>query len=396
MKSIETRLYKSILMLLLPLMLISGVGCRASSWPLWTSYTKHFLDAQGRVIDPRISGRTTSEGESYALFFALVDNDRSSFDHILNWTQNNMAQGDLSHHLPGWLWGKNDGGQWGVLDPNSAADADLWIAYSLVEAGRLWKDEAYTSLGRAMLSQIARSEVADLPGFGKMLLPAPVGYMHQNSPTLKTWVLNPSYLPVFVFDRAATVDPAGPWHDISLNTPRLLQQSSVHGFAMDWIEYVPGDGFYPSAQTPSQAEQTAVSGLGSYDAIRVYLWAGFIHPAYNRRAEVLGAVSGMSVWLANHDAPPEKIRADGFPMPQDGPVGFTAALIPYLRAWPGQEKAVMRQMIRLSADKNPETGLYGKDQAYYDQNLALFASGFLEGRFRFEPSGELIVDWTRK
>jgi endoglucanase len=55
----------------------------------------------------------------------------------------------------------------------------------------------------------------------------------------------------------------------------------------------------------------------------------------------------------------------------------------------------MKQMIRMSAQKDPGTGLYGKDQAYYDQNLALFASGFFEGRFRFGQSGELKVEWTR-
>jgi len=38
--------------------------------------------------------------------------------------------------------------------------------------------------------------------------------------------------------------------------------------------------------------------------------------------------------------------------------------------------------------------LYGKDLAYYDQNLALFATGYLDSRFRFGPGGELKVEWT--
>ena len=32
-----------------------------------------------------------------------------------------------------------------MLDPNSASDADVWMAYSLVEAGRLWKIPCYTN-----------------------------------------------------------------------------------------------------------------------------------------------------------------------------------------------------------------------------------------------------------
>ena len=42
------------------------------------------------------------------------------------------------------------------------------------------------------------------------------------------------------------------------------------------------------------------------------------------------------------------------------------------------------------------SGLYGKDAAYYDQSLASFATGFLDGRFRFGPGGELNLDWKRR
>src|ERR1700722_12559807 len=55
-------------------------------WPLWESYTQHNLDQQGRVIDHSSQDRTTSEGQAYGMFFALVTNDRTRFDKILNWT----------------------------------------------------------------------------------------------------------------------------------------------------------------------------------------------------------------------------------------------------------------------------------------------------------------------
>jgi endo-1,4-beta-D-glucanase Y len=48
----------------------------------------------------------------------------------------------------------------------------------------------------------------------------------------------------------------------------------------------------------------------------------------------------------------------------------------------------------MSAQLDRSTGLYGKDPAYYDQNLALFANGFMDGRFRFSLRGELKVEWT--
>jgi hypothetical protein len=82
-------------------------------------------------------------------------------------------------------------------------------------------------------------------------------------------------------------------------------------------------------------------------------------------------------------------------MAEDGPVGFSAAMVPYLRAYPDQARLSGLQTARMDKMKDPSTGLYGKDLAYYDQNLALFSNGFMEGRFRFGSAGELTVQWER-
>jgi len=365
-------------------------GCKQGPWSLWNAYAAHFIDAQGRVIDPQGGGRTTSEGQAYAMFFALADNDRTHFDRLLNWTQTNLAQGDLQTHLPAWLWGKDQSGVWKPLDTNSASDADVWMAYALVEAGRLWSNPQYTNLGNRMLAQIAATEVANLPGFGVMLLPGPAGFQHD-----QTWTLNPSYLPVFVFQRLGQFDPNGPWQQIALNIPHLLEQSARHGYAMDWVDYFPGDGFYPVPVEKPGSNDSDGPG-GAYDAIRVYLWAGMADDSQGVRTNLVNYVPGMSGYLADHDAPPEKVSDLGVPMAQDGPVGFSAALLPYLSAFPNCSKISIHQMIRMNLMKDEPTGLYGKDLSYYDQNLVLFATGFLEGRFRFGPGGELKVDWKRR
>ena len=371
------------------LMLAATGGCKQGPWTLWNSYAARFIDAQGRVIDPQGGDRTTSEGQAYALFFALAGNDRATFDRVLAWTRNNLASGDLETHLPAWLWGKDKDGAWKTLDPNSASDADVWMAYTLVEAGRLWRVPAYTNLGRQMMAQIVKNEVADLPGFGPMLLPGPTGFQHG-----RFWTLNPSYMPVFIFERLAAEDPAGPWKQIALGIPGMLEASARHGYVMDWVDYLPGDGFYPALeQHPGNKDSDAPGG--SYDAIRVYLWAGMLAGSGNTRSRILNAIPAMSVYLATHDAPPEKVSDQGIPLEQDGPVGFSAAVLPYLRAYPDLGRLSARQTIRLSTQRNPSSGLYGKDLTYYDQNLALFATGFLDGRFRFGPDGELKVEWKR-
>jgi endo-1,4-beta-D-glucanase Y len=381
---------------ILAVLLIStavAIGCRRSSWQLWNAYSARFVDAQGRVFDPSGDQHTTSEAQAYAMFFALVGNDRPRFDRMLAWTEVNLAQGDLMMHLPAWHWAKGTDGNWKVRDPNSTSDADVWMAYSLLEAGTLWKDQRYSDIGRKMLVRISQTEVADLPGFGVMLLPGPVGFQRDN-----TWTLNPSYVPVFLFDRLAVADPAGPWHQIAANVPRLLEASARHGYAMDWVTYYPGDGFYPAPeQRPDVTpEKDTEDAGGGYDAIRVYLWAGLQGRSSQKQARLVNAVSAMGGYLVNHDAPPEKVDDQGIPVAQAGPVGFSAAVLPYLRAFPGRSTIGAQQLIRMSLMKDEATGLYGKHVTLYDQNLALFATGFLDGKFEFGPAGELKVQWMRR
>ena len=67
----------------------------------WDAYAKRFISGDGRVIDPQGGDRTTSEGQSYALFFSLVSNDRVRFDKLLTWTESNLGQGDLGREMGG-------------------------------------------------------------------------------------------------------------------------------------------------------------------------------------------------------------------------------------------------------------------------------------------------------
>jgi endo-1,4-beta-D-glucanase Y len=371
-------------------LLAPPLGCRNSSPQLWHAFSARFIDPDGRVFDPSGDQHTTSEGQAYALFFALTAGDRAIFNRVLAWTQSNLAAGDLSAHLPAWRWGKAADGSWKVLDPNSASDADTWLAYTLLEAGRLWNLPAHVSLGRAMLALIAKNEVANLPGFGPMLLPGPSGFQHGDATTL-----NPSYLPLFLFQRFAAVDPTGPWYAIASEIPRFLDQSARRGFAMDWVEYDPGDGFHPVADPPTAgsgaSSASASFPVGGYDAIRVYLWAGLISPEVPARVSILNSIAGMGAYMATHDAPPEKVTDQGMPSDSSGPVGFSAALIPYLRALPDAQKPASAQIIHLGSQRNPTTGLYGNNADYYDQCLALFSTGFSTGKFSFSQAGELIV-----
>jgi endoglucanase len=349
----------------------------AAPWPHLRRYVEVFVSADGRVIDRGAKDRTTSEGQAYALFFALVANDRPLFDRVLRWSEDNLAQADLASHLPAWSWGRRRDGSWGVLDANSASDADLWMAYALLEAGRLWSEPAHVALARHLLANVAAREVENLPALGPMLLPAPRGFAVEGG---RAWRLNPSYLPPQVLRRLATAGQPGPWRGVLASSERMLHETAARGVVADWVLYAQRRGFVFDPVT---------GRVGSYDAIRSYLWIGMLAPDDPARRALAPATGGLLRIFDERGALPERIDVRSLRGQGVAPVGFYAALLP-LAAGADPAAAVRLEERIAGAAKD---GLYGDPPTYYDQNLILFARGFMERRFRFAASGALEPAW---
>ncbi len=331
-------------------LVLAATNARAAcSWPAWEQFKQDYISDGGRVIDPSDARKiSTSEGQSYALFFALAANDRKAFDLLLNWTSDNLAQGSLSQHLPAWLWGKKDADTWAVIDKNSASDADIWIAWSLLEAGRLWKAPQYTATGKALLKRIASEEVIKVPGLGLMLLPGNVGFTEE-----KAWRFNPSYLPPQLANYFTRF--GAPWTTLRETNLRLLLETAPKGFSPNWVQYQQNKGWQ------LQPEKNVI---GSYDAIRVYLWTGMMHDRDPQKARLLARFKPMATLTTKNGVPPEKVDVTSGKPTGDGPVGFSASLLPFLQDRDAQ--AVQRQRV---ADHFP-----GND-AYYSYVLTLFGQG---------------------
>ncbi|WCM22487.1 cellulose synthase complex periplasmic endoglucanase BcsZ [Paraburkholderia bryophila] len=347
----------------------------------WTGYRRfveRFVQADGRVIDYSTpTQQTTSEGQSYGLFFALVANDRATFDRLLAWTRTNLADNQFdaqNMRLPSWQWGRKADGSYGVLDPNSASDSDLWIAYDLLQAGRLWNDPAYTQLGQALATQIARQEMTSLPGVGPMLLPGPQGFKAGGVTRL-----NPSYLPLPVLRALAHDQPGGPWAKLAESAYRLIKTTAPQGFAPDWAAWQNGQ----FVVDPKNGD------TGSYDAIRVYLWAGLTSPADPLAKPWLAALGGMRAKVAQTGIPPEKVSSTSGAASGEGPLSYWAALAPYFKAL-GDERGLGLARTHLAA---LDANVPGREPVYYDRVLGLFGTGFIDGRYRFDEAGRLVPSW---
>ena len=402
-------------------------------WPMYQTFLDRFLQADGRVIDPSVPQmHTTSEGQSYGMMFALVANDPATFERLWRWSVANLAGGDIASRLPAWQWGLKPDGTWGVLDPNAASDADLWYAYALLEAGRVWKRDDYLRDARTLMTRVAREEVADLPGLGKMLLPGPMGFQRGGptgaapngaapngagsngtgsngtgpagaggpnhgaaglaaaSPIL--WRLNPSYMPVPVLRRLAAEDRQGPWTAIATATAKLVAQSSPKGYVPDWVGYTATPGMPPDTPAGAVVVDPDKGDVGSYDAIRTYLWAGMTPPADPLAGPMLRALAGMTAGTLPSGVPPESARALTGAVQGSGPVGFSAALLPYFTA-NGQTRLLAAQRDRVQAQFFNSTLPPQAMPRYYDYVLGLFGTGWAEQRYRFLTTGKIQLRW---
>jgi len=377
----KTRRGASLLVCCLMLVVPSSHAGSCVDWPLWSAFSSRFIQSDGRVLADESEQRySTSEGQAYALFFSLVANDRNAFDRILTWTRENLAAADLTARLPAWQWGKRPDGHWGVVDANSAADADTWLAYTLLEAGRLWREPRYTAQGNLMLANIRMRLIREFPGSGAILLPAETGFDLEQGGSR----INPSYLPVQLLRTFAKTDPSGPWNEVINSNLKLLEALSARGFVPDWAAYVPGKGYMADPQHGSK---------GSYDAIRVYLWWGMLSKRDPMAAKLKKNLYGMNRQIPAHEIfPPLTVDVQTGQVAGVSPPSFSAALLPYFSTM-GNKRALRLQQDRLLAQRDASGLLIGQNPRYYDQVLTLFGQGWMEHRFSFSSQGQLAAKW---
>ncbi|SDS05823.1 endoglucanase [Pseudomonas asplenii] len=377
------------LALLLPMAAQAAEGCSVQNWPLWKNYAERFVQKDGRMLGSSMDpNQSSSEGQSYGMFFALVANDPVTFDALWRWTRDNMAGADIAQNLPGWLWGPTPAGTWGIIDKNSASDSDLWFAYALLEADRLWKKPAYRADAQRILDNVQKTLIRDIPGLGKMLLPGPVGYEHPD----QLWRFNASYTPIPLLRRFNKELPAGPWNAVAESTAKMIADKNMNrfGFVPDWVGYRGTDlnkGMF--------VVDKFTNALGSYDAIRTYLWAGLTSPADPLAKPMLDHLDGMAQSTASTGVPPEKVQVLTGATEGIGPYGFSASLVPYLRAkglplLADQQQRLVDQAIAHFTD--PADPAYQQHQ-YYHVMLSLFSLGWSEHRYQFNKDGTVNVSW---
>ena len=339
-----------------------------TEWPLWQQFKSNFITSNGRVIDPyQNKNVTTSEGQSYAMFFALVNNDKDTFDKLLTWTEQYLAPKGFAKQLPAWLYGRKNR-RLQILDANSASDSDVWIVYSLLQAEKLWGDTHYRTLAQQLAKGIIKRETYQHKTLGLVLLPGPEGFVEQS-----TVRLNPSYLPLQILEVLANSNLGNQWKEILLSSFHILMISGKSGIYPDWIT-VNSEGLILTRET------------AGYEAIRTYLWNATLHEQSHFAPKLNVSLVKAGYYFDKVGFVPEKINPELLTYIGHGNIGHTVSILPL-----AQKLSLSKLSDHLQNKVSQHD--FSSNQSYYSHALALFSLGFIDGRYHFSKHGDLIVDW---
>jgi len=191
---------------------------------LWQNYKANYIERDtGRTLDKQQDDITTSEGQSYSMMRAVLEDDQITFDSVYKWTQENLGRDE--DHLFSWLFGKKPNGKYGVLVDkggyNTASDADTDIALALIFAYERWHEERYINDAKNIINDIWEKEVVLIRG---------VPYMSANNleKFLSTnIIINPSYLAPYAYRIFAKIDTKHDWESLVDSTYDFLNKVSV-------------------------------------------------------------------------------------------------------------------------------------------------------------------------
>ena len=233
----------------------------------WKSYVQHYVSPQGQVILPERGDEAISEAQAYALLRAVWAGDEAIFARVYAWTYGHLSRAPTrGDSLLSWRWGLKPDGSMGVLDVNTASDADLDYALALsLAARRGWKPPPgfpdYLAESQRVKSAILDLEVVTLPTGEVLLTP---GNWHDRQPP---YLVNPSYFSPGAYRLWQPDKKENRWGQLHHATYQLLERLG-RGLGEQT-----GVGLFPDwCQVDGQGRLAAAPGRGTdfgWEAVRL-------------------------------------------------------------------------------------------------------------------------------
>ena len=361
--------------------LLSGIrtGMHDELRETWDTYRADFITADGRVREPPPFdwGETTSEGQAYAMLRAAWLGDRPTFDRTWHWTQSHLqVRGDA---LFGWLWGRDQGGRWTLLNRSTAADADEDIALSLVFAAHRWPDGPYLADARAVISGVWAREVVVQRGRPYLVAG---DWAADIQPQI---VVNPSYLAPYAYRVFAAEDPAHPWAQLADSSYTVLDRCSWSRLNENASVGLPPNWCVVSANSGTARAYWAQGGdLYGSDAFRVmwrvaldYEWNGAPQAiSYLKRSQFL-----RREWSLHHRLLAQ-YQHNGSGDQNRGEESFAYAgdIGDFVAIDPAAARSILREKLLVTLHRDRNTAYWGDRANYYAQNWIWFGVALSEHR----------------
>ena len=329
----------------------------------WKAYTARFIQQDGRVIDRKAGGISTSEGQAYAMLRAVWMNDRSTFDITYTWAVNNLNSGIRTDHLWAWKWGKDPQGKWRVLDRAFASDADQDAALALILASRVWNEPKYLASARAAVADLWNHGTIEA-GNRRYLL---AGDTLCKGSECK---INPSYYAPYAYRIFAQYDKN--WKELADTSYWLLTEVSRLTRTQ-----LPPDWVILNTSTGTLKLGTAKDSSFSYDAFRTY-WRIALDAELNKDPRAETWLKETLAWVIQEWPKRNKLAAviasSGEPRAAYESPEMLAGLMPALRLVAPEIADAMHRKIQSTYSQ----GAWSDKDSYYLQNWAWFGTALYQ------------------
>jgi endo-1,4-beta-D-glucanase Y len=231
-------------------------------------FLTRYVTSDGRVIRHDQGGDIVSEGQAYAMLLAEVAQRPALVRTIWSWTSAHLGR---SNGL--FAWHATGSGQ--IEDPQSAADADVLIAYALLRY-RGTDQAALHDAGRRVAGAVLANESVTLPDGSPLVVAGP--WAKSTSPP----TIDPSYLMPGVFDALARLTGDGRWTRAAGAAIATISALTDRGRRLppDWARLSGGE------LTPIATPGGSAGVQYGLDAARLPLWFA---TACDTNARVLAA-----------------------------------------------------------------------------------------------------------
>ncbi|SDO74615.1 endoglucanase [Klenkia soli] len=349
-----------------------SVGDRTALDALWRVYKETYLEpGTNRTLDKQNDDITTSEGQSYTMMRAVWSDDLATFRASWQWTKDNLQRPDF---LMSWRFGERPDGTYGVQTEvggdNTATDADVDIAFSLLMAYQRWQDDTFLYDALPIINSIWDEEVVAVGGRPVLV----ANDLEQDD--RDRVLLNPSYFAPYAYRVFAEVDddPTHDWSAVVDSSYEILAEldaapldtATSAGLAPDWVFLDRRTGAY-------SAVSDTLTTRFSYDALRSP-WRLALDLEWNAEPRARALLEEQDVLADDWRTDGRLVAAysrDGSPAADyeapamyGGTMGFFATVEPELATEVYQDE--------LLPVYDADTGNLTTDLGYYDSNWVWF------------------------